>query len=227
MKYLIAITSCARDRAAQQAQRDTWIKDIPEASAKFGKKINVGPQYLSVDYRFFLGQPKPADARDDEVFLNVPDDYDSLAHKTKGLFVWAYENGYNHTFKTDVDTLVCPVALLDSGFNSCDYMGGLHHGSDGMMFASGGSGYWLSSKVYPFVNASTPQNGEAEDLFIAKLCYANEITLHGNPMYKFKPGVKLTKDTVSYHLSSAHGFGGGYYPELMYDSYQWYKEKCC
>src|SRR5271157_5114842 len=142
-RVLVAITSCHMHRAWQSAQRDTWL---PE---------------LGCDYRFFLGNPV-ADAAQDEVFLNCPDDYHSLYHKTQGLVRWALERGYDYLYKCDVDTLVCPKNLLSSGFEQWDYTGGRNG-----HFASGGSGYWLSRKAMELVANSINRDGATEDVFIA------------------------------------------------------------
>ena len=198
MKTLIAITSCARDREKQQAQRDTWIKDIP----------------AGVDYRFFLGQGN-ADAKDDEVFLDVPDTYVGLTHKTKGLLEWALAQGYDYIYKTDVDTLVHVKNLLDSGFSAHDYMGGLN-GIDGVIFASGGAGYWLSAKAARFIVARKVQDG-CEDVLVAQIMKDNGIGLHEDIRYQWLPGAQLTSNTVSFHLSST--VARVYRAEMMHKYY--------
>jgi len=210
LKVLIAITSCARDRAAQQAIRDTWIKDIPEG----------------VDYRFFLGQPTAADAKPDEVFLDVSDEYLKLVDKTKALLDWALNRTYEFIYKADVDTLVCPANLLSSGYESHNYMGGLYSAPD-IRFASGGSGYWLSAKAARCV-VDKITTDLYEDTFVAKTCYASGFSLHGHPQYKFAPGSPLTKNTVSYHLSSVYGWrqdpgASPYTADKMYKAYAQFK----
>jgi hypothetical protein len=198
MKLLIAITSCARDRAAQQAQRDTWIKDIP----------------AGVDYRFFLGQPAPAEAAPDEVFLSAPDSYTALTYKTKGLLEWSQEHGYDFTYKTDVDTLVVPANLLSSGFENYDYTGGLN-----TWFASGGSGYCLSAKAAGYITALNVQDGP-EDVLVAQTMKNNGIQLHDDPRFMYAPGSQLDTDTVSFHLSSVYGWGKHYVPSMMFTAYE-------
>ena len=200
MKILIAITSCARDREKQQAQRDTWIKDIP----------------AGVDYRFFLGNPAAADAKDDEVFLDVPDTYVGLTHKTKGLLEWALALGYDYIYKTDVDTLVHVKNLLSSGYEGYDYMGGLN-GIDGVVFASGGAGYWLSAKAAAWVTALQVQDG-CEDVLVAQIMTANGVKLHDDPRYEWLPGAPLTSNTVSFHLSST--VARVFKAEMMYNYYR-------
>ena len=59
----------------------------------------------------------------DEVFLNAPDEYEATCFKTKGLLRWALDHGYSHVFKTDIDTLVNPVNLMNSGFEQHDFVG--------------------------------------------------------------------------------------------------------
>src|SRR5208282_4893580 len=151
MRVLVAILSCHRDRAIQQAQRDTWLKDLK-----------------GVDYRFFLGKPTDQPAGD-EVFLDVDDGYLGLSHKTRAMCQWAQGLDYDFIHKTDTDTLINPWTFLHSGFEQYDYMGGENAdkvpalGNRTVQFASGGAGYWLSKKAMAIV-ASTEIKITAEDV---------------------------------------------------------------
>jgi hypothetical protein len=204
-RVLIAITSCGRDRKYQDAQRNTWIKDIP----------------AGVDYKFFLGHTDATGAKDDEVFLNVPDTYAGLPFKTQALLEWALEHGYDFIYKTDVDTLVCPVNLLGCGFEHYAWVGA-NYGARDKVFASGGSGYWLSADAARKVVAFKASNG-AEDVMVANVMRANGIDLHHDDRYLFAPGSVLDGNTISYHLSSVFNYGRGYKPEYMYSSYAKFK----
>jgi len=205
-KVLVAITSCHPHRSWQQSQRDTWL---PE---------------LGCDYRYFLGNPE-AEAAPDEVFLNVPDDYHSLFHKTVGLVRWALVRGYDYVYKCDVDTLVNPSNLLSSGFEQHDYIGGLNG-----HFASGGSGYWLSHKAMEIVAVSTIKDGSTEDVYVADLVWREHgLELHADERYAYYPGTELTKDTISYHISSCNGWPGEvapYEPSMMHAAHERLKIIC-
>lgn len=183
MKILIAITSCHAHRMLQQAQRETWIADIP----------------TGVDYRFFLGAPLVIAARD-EIILDVPDDYFGLIYKTCGLARWALECGYDFLFKCDIDTLVNPQQLIASDFANYDYVGGLNY-----PFASGGSGYWLSQKAMQIIARQSPEIGP-EDVFVAKILGNKQIVLHNEPdRYLFYPGSEIGLKTITFHISSCVG----------------------
>jgi hypothetical protein len=64
MKVLIAILSCHSLRHCAQAERDTWVPEIP----------------LGVDYKFFLGTKPPESGgfvtQNDEVVLDAPDTWE-------------------------------------------------------------------------------------------------------------------------------------------------------
>ena len=198
MRALIAILSCHRDRPWQQAQRDTWIKDIP----------------VGTDYVFCLGQPNFSTSPD-EVFLDVPDDSNGLPYKTRAMANWALTRGYDFVFKCDIDNFVVPGLMLTSDFAQHDFTGGRNQ-----YFASGGAGYWLSRKAMHIVGVSDPSGyGPAEDVFVAKALSANGVELHADPRYKFSPGDVFDATTITYHLSSVRGWTAKYAPEMMYQTY--------
>jgi hypothetical protein len=203
-RLLIAITSCEKHRAWQFAQRQTWIRDIPQ----------------KVSYRFFLGGPTPGDVENDEVFLDVPDDYLGLPLKTVGVSQWALKQGFNLIYKTDVDTLVLPTNLIGSGFEEHDYVGGVNTERPPVHFASGGAGYCLSKKAMCLVADSKPwSEGGPEDVWVACVLKDNGILPHDDPRFKFYPGSVLDKDTISYHLTSVRGWLQAYSPDQMFEKY--------
>ncbi len=203
-RLLIAITSCEKHRPWQFAQRQTWMREIPQR----------------VSYRFFLGGPAPGDAEDDEVFLDVPDDYLGLPLKTKALSRWALEQGFNYIYKADVDTLLLPTNLLASGFEQHDYMGGLNTERPPVVFASGGAGYCLSEKAMWLVVENNPwPEGGPEDVWVACVLKDHGILPHDDPRFKFYPGSVLDKETVSYHLTSVRGWLQPYSPDQMFEKY--------
>lgn len=137
-----------------RAVRETWAKYLPA----FERYVHL---------RFFYGQP--ADGRkpfNDEIFLDVPDDYTRLPHKVKAIFHWALAKGYDYVFKCDDDTFVYLDRLMASGFEGHDYVGYCYpsHGN----YISGGTGYWLSRKAMQIiVNAPQPETW-AEDRWVGE-----------------------------------------------------------
>lgn len=197
MKVLIAILSCHALRHYEQAQRDTWIKDIPEG----------------VDHKFFLGSADTSRGAD-EVFLDTGDTFSDITEKVVAMFRWALEHGYDFVFKADLDTLVCPVALLASGFEQHDYVGGLNN-----FFASGGSGYWLSRRAIQHVVDRPVVPGPTEDVHVGQAVLDNGLELHSDFRYKFFPGSTLDDHTLTYHLSSVVDWAAKYKVEWMYEAY--------
>jgi len=127
MKVLVAIPSCARDRAGQKDQR-----------LLLGC---CGVMSSAADYRFFLGAGN-ADPDEDEVILPVRDDYLALPVKMRAAYRWALEHDYTHVFKCDRDTWVSADRLLTAAaFLSHDYTGLVGNPGD---CCGGGAGYWLT-----------------------------------------------------------------------------------
>ena len=216
-RALIAIQSSHLHRDWQASQRETWIRDIPGG----------------VDYRFFLGNPVAGDASADEVFLDIPDDYGSTCFKMRGIAEWALAGGYQHVYKIDMDTLVNVGNLLGSGFREHDYTGGLYKHPRGLLFASGGSGYWLSERALRLVAAEPTWEGQLNDnhsgegghsdVWVAMIMERNGIPLHDDRRYKFLPGERLEVSTIALHLGSVFGWAGSvppYSPSLMYEGYR-------
>ena len=78
MKPLIGVYTCWRNEQASQMQRQVWAD---------GKDIDV---------RFFFGRGANRQAKKDEIFLDVPDDYHHLCNKAHAAITWAKMNGYTH-----------------------------------------------------------------------------------------------------------------------------------
>jgi hypothetical protein len=142
MKVLIAVLSCElyRTNGNNQALRDTWL-----------------PSIVGADYKFFMGQGSTC-SESDEVYLDVPDDYGHVTYKTRAIYKWALEQGYDYIFKCFSDTYVCPDRLLRSGFENYDYVGNFACRPQGSFaYCTGGAGYWLSKKAYgPLATAHIP-----------------------------------------------------------------------
>ena len=198
MKVLIAILSCHSHKHYEQAQRDTWIPDIP----------------AGVDYKFFLGNHTWSPCDPDEVVLNVGDAFADVTAKTVEMNAWALVRDYDFVFKADLDTLVRPKELLVSGFEQHDYTGGRNS-----FFVSGGAGYWLSKRALQAVVETEIEPGPAEDVNTAHALAHQGIQLHADPRYKFYPGDVMDDYTLTYHLSSIRDWAAKYEPGMMYQAY--------
>jgi hypothetical protein len=191
MKLLISIVTCLRYRDRADVLRRTWV---PEA------------RKLGLDVYFFVGQG--AALREDEIVLDIGDDYGNLRRKVQKMFAWAVEKGYDFVLKTDDDVILLPERLLASDFHKYDYEGHVRGPSgevgflvrDGERYASGwelyGSGekdyasgffYTLSQRAARIV-ANAPDNGDwAEDRFVGQALAAHGILPQPNEFYRFWP----------------------------------------
>jgi hypothetical protein len=166
MKTLIAILGCHSRAEYRQAQRETWIPQIPS----------------HVDWRFFLGEPK-ADGNFDEVFLECPDDYNSLSKKTRAVIIWAIGHGYDRIFKCDDDTYVRPKLLLESGFEKHRYYGWTEgrllpwptEGQSNVVhfqWAQGGAGYWIDRECSLLLAKHMFDRDQCEDAAVGRTLYS-------------------------------------------------------
>jgi len=200
MKVLLAVLSCHFLRHYQQSIRDTWAKEVSE----------------DVSLKFFLGNPQGSSSESDEVFLDVPDDFNNLTFKTVAIYKWALEQGYDFVFKCDLDCLVRVPLLLQSGFEAWDWMGGANS-----FFASGGGGYFLSRRAMEYVVAAGGVPGYEEDVHIAQVLLGNGLQLHNEPRFLFCPGDVMDDITITYHLSSIREwYYKGYKPEMMLEAWE-------
>src|SRR5271157_4401796 len=136
MKCLIAIISCEsyRVNGNNQALRDTWLPSVSEEKG--------------LDYKIFMGQGSKIE-KEDEIYLDVPDDYEHISYKGREIHKYALDNGYDFLYKCYPDTYLCPSRLMQSGFQDYDYVG--HFAcklKTGQQYCTGGTGYWLSKKAY-------------------------------------------------------------------------------
>ena len=215
MRILVAIPSCRAHAAYQQAQRDTWIRDIPSG--------------INVHCRFFLGRESGiesgvVDETGDEVYLGsdafIPErglkKYPTLPQKTKQICDYALLAGYDYIFKTDTDTLINIKNLLNSGFANSEYSGGYNWEEVGE-FCSGGAGYWLSRKAMQIV-ADSEVEYWAEDVFVSLALREKGILPVWNTGYRWKPNEPIDRDMITLHLSSVLQ-RGKYDPVWMYETY--------
>ncbi len=204
MKTLIAIPSCHIHRHYEQAERDTWIRNIP----------------VGVDYKFFIGNRAGIhDAAlhpyaEDETHLDVGDSLPELTLKCVEMYRWALARGYEYVWKVDLDTLVRPQQLLSSSLEAHDWVGGQND-----WFASGGAGYGLSKRAMEYVVAQPIKETCAEDLHTAQAMATAGIALHHDSRFKFIPGQVLEAGDLTYHLSSVRAWDAKYQPAWMYEAY--------
>jgi hypothetical protein len=155
-RLLIAVLSCQRDRALghHETIRQRWNKNIADVS----------------DIRFFIGGSQPTDLLTDEVWLDVPDGYQQLSLKTKGICSWMLTQGYDFVFKCDCDTNIFPDRFKTCGYENFDYSGRFYGGAPGTPgTAAGGWGYFLSRKAcevvlnfeYPITASEDQMVGDA------------------------------------------------------------------
>lgn len=179
VRILLAILSCHSNThghdwgsSLREAQRATWLREA------------------TVEHRYFLGRGGGT-AEADEVWLDVPDGYDSLPTKSLALIAWAYERDYEFIFKCDDDTYCRSDRLLQSGFETNDYSGFRKVSpwfGGPIEFAQGGAGYWLSRKamaatLVPELKPSITWG--PEDLNVARLLRFAGIAVHHDPRYQW------------------------------------------
>jgi len=159
----VGIMSCQRDRPYHKLVRETWLQN-------------------EVDHRFFLGGSLTGALLEDEVLLDVPDEYCYSRQKLQGMIAWTLEHEYDFMFKCDTDTYVCVPRLLTSGFERWDWSGGYY----------GGSGYWLN-KTAMGVLSKIPLDGEnwAEDQWVTKQLQDHNFTLHGDSRYRSQDDLNI------------------------------------
>ena len=150
--------SCLKFRKRADTLRSTWVTDIGDRAEVF----------------FFLGNTHSFDLRNDEVSLNVPDDYPHLRHKVQAMCHWAVKEGYELILKCDDDVYLIADRLFTLKYY--DYSGRMRHPSREQggpeiygpkeSFYCSGFAYWLSRRSAAIV-ASAPDNGDwAEDRFV-------------------------------------------------------------
>lgn len=149
-----------------KAQRQTWV---PLAQADF-------------DVRFFFGHcPSDSpflgmDILEDEVLLDVPDDYDSLPAKVQAMYEWALKLGYEKVLKTDDDSYIVPGRLKEvCPVPPHDYVGNVRNATGGYPAPySSGFGYWLSRRAMQLIVDEPLGKDLSEDRWVG-----NTLARHG------------------------------------------------
>jgi hypothetical protein len=174
MKVLIAIVNCHSRYAYANAQRETWIPEIPEG----------------VDYKFFLGRGGQRESKSDEVFLDCGDGYTSLPEKVQAIIRWAKEHGYEFILKCDDDVILLPVEWLASGFDQHDFTGWANvHNRE--WSSPWGFCYTLSKWAMDIIIDSTlPDHYNDEGWVSQNLLRQGGIRLHSDVRYCLHGGLK-------------------------------------
>ena len=152
MSLVITVLSCHRDRdiGCHDCIRNTWGKEAKE---------------LGIDVFFFIGGECPTALAGDEFWLDVPDGYYDLPHKTKAVAAWLLSDTlYTYMLKCDNDTFLVPELLFNTGFWKTDYSGTPIN----EVYMHGGAGYFLSKRAAQIV-AHSEVDEEAEDRWVGRM----------------------------------------------------------
>lgn len=169
LRPLFAIISCHKFKARRDSQRATWIPRIDSRK---------------VDYKYFLGRsPEGSDIQpaEDEIFLDVPDDYDNLPEKVRAVMRWALEQGYAWVMKTDDDIYVIPERVLE-GYDRHQYTGHPNTWScpKHPMGYMSGFAYWLSPRAIKAVaEAELDPEVIHEDRWVGGVLHRAGVALDG------------------------------------------------
>jgi len=142
------------------------------------------------DVRFFLGRGEHTD-QPDEIILDCDDSYQGLPAKVQCIVKWALNNDYNYALKLDDDTVLDPVAMLNSGYDKHSYVGMAGHRPvlpSRPFFVAGGFAYWMDKKSMMLVaEAELPSNNYDEG-WVASVLYEHGIELHADQRYFIEVG---------------------------------------
>jgi hypothetical protein len=224
MKTLIAICSWVTGaiNGENQAQRDTFLRDVPK--------------YPGLTYKFFLGDGTPtgedetklnASLREchhsslhkpakvisyipesDVVMLSVPDDYKHLTFKSRAAHRWALEHEFDYIFLCYPDTYICIDRLMNSGFTEHDCIGKIvtvnvpHlYPTPKVTYVRGGAGRWLSKRAAEYL-VNEPVVDWAEDRWVGYALCKNGISQHHDIRYGDYPVYpQRNNDIITSHIA--------------------------
>jgi galactosyltransferase len=212
-KILFAVSSCFTfDYGSQvyglhvagtnnrlQAVRETWGKDVAA--------------FDNITLKFFFGRPDGGFLREplpDEVFLDCPDNYESLTTKTRLICKYTIDEGYDFLFKCDDDTFVNVENLLDEILEKHPAYGGRVHTG----ICAGGAGYVLNQRCCRIVAAHTKSRSRMDDVHVGLVlrdAMGDPVNLVG---HRGMGLLKVSWDDVTAHTDS---------PEQMRE---WYRTLC-
>jgi hypothetical protein len=128
--------------------------------------------------------------------------------------------------KADLDTLIRPVQLMQSGFEHHDFVGNYHR--DGTV--SGGAGYWMSRRAMEVIaNLKWPNPPRLdEDRVVSWMLEHSNIRPHYDTRHKYLPGDISMDNMLTMHLSTCfacnnaceHFNIGRYTPDMMIKTYK-------
>ena len=170
MKTLLALVTCHSRGAYADAQRDTWIPNIPP----------------ELDYKFFLG-PSTREPKTDEVFLDCDDSYGGLPSKVRAIMCWALEHEYDFVVKVDDDTIVNPLAFLKSGYQHHDFTGRINN-DHGVIDTPWGFFYVLSKSAMEIMASSALPGNNNDEMWISHALKKHDIILHREYRYYLHRG---------------------------------------
>lgn len=187
-KLTVLVKSCQRDKKLgfHDAIRFTWGKDLTA---------------LGVNVKFMMGGPGYDRVSDEINLVDCPDSYMDLPEKTRQICNWAVLNPVGTIFLCDIDTLVRAERLTLLPWEQYDYAGGfkggqaevgkqfnyrdIHLGQETTLWpwASGGYGYFLSSRAQAAVAATFPMVW-AEDMYVGQVIGPTDLKIAAFPMTK-------------------------------------------
>ncbi len=245
-KILVAVNSCWKDLASNEAIRKTWAKYMPahwdlrfflgnrnftdEEQAKLftpewiGSPGTLGNLAPATAKKAVIGNAK--DLRSDEILLDCPDSYLGLPWKTIESLKWALDRKYEGVIRAFVDTYFFPDRMLKYfNFSKSDAAGwsfgcgpcAAHPGSTHSC-PLGGAAYWLSPMAAEVVVAS-PVTHWGEDTMVGfALAEAGVPLVHDfRFVYSGDTPPEVNRSKFSLHLNDR---GTPWNPKMMYTTHE-------
>ena len=164
-------------------------------------------QDVDIPYRWFFGKHTEGNQPgEDEVFLDCPDDYYSLPHKTQAIAQWAIANGFDRVFKVDDDTFIHWDRFKTRPcFQDVEYSGGCW---DGSSHAYGGC-YVMAGKMLDAVAFTPIERGTwGEDSWVGSVAKKNGVAFTRDDTFHYgsvdvHTNVQAVDDSL---LETAHGY---------------------
>jgi hypothetical protein len=174
LKILVAVSSCWKDLASNQAIRDTWASYMPdEWDLRFflGDRNFTDEEQATLFTPEMIGSPgtlgnlapatakkavigSPEDLIEDEILVPAPDSYLGLPWKTVESLKWALARKYDGVIRIFVDTYLFPDRMKEYANFDTDAEGWSFgcgacpaHPTSHHSCPLGGAAYWLSAKA--------------------------------------------------------------------------------
>lgn len=133
---IVGILTCRSVTDRRQACLDTWVRRLKQHGVRVV---------------FLVGGVEKTRLDGDVLHVACPDDYVSLAYKTKLFAQWALKERFDYLFKCDDDTFVVADRFVAYDPEGHDYIGIDPVDDVNPRFASGGAGFWLSRRAAKIV----------------------------------------------------------------------------